>query len=388
MNDMGTTVTAIQYMSNVLKQVFRKSFMVEVTNQDFYTPGDDNPKSTKSIKSKNQKFVITALHSNGWNEYSGSAISFTSVKEIVSTLTIDTFKSQADSIPSLAAFKSSVADPKSSIIESAGGKLKALLDKAVLGFYADAGAGNWVGTDYTTGTVTITVTTGAVVGSGTTFSSGMVGKPFKALGHTKWYRVKTFVNTTSIVIEDDSDDETSAYTGGAIDAGATYAVQANTKVAITKTNIAAEIALCSQYLDEAHGSNDELQVPAEGRFMILPAIAKAPLLAASEFNPDIEKVYGETVVNGRVAKAYGFDIYIAPTSWFTGDNTNGYKCIFGHKSWLTAGYGFIEPTSIIPSAENQTNYGDMIKGLFGYGFKVADDRRMMGGQLYATFALS
>lgn len=386
--DYGTTVTGYQYMAQVLKKVFRTSFMVDVTNRDFYTPGDNDPKSAKSIKSKNQKFVITSLHSSGWSTYAGADLTFAKVKEIISTLTIDTFKSVQDVIESLAMFKSSVADPKSAIIESAGGKLKALLDKAVLGYYADAGSGNWVGTSYVTGTVTVTVTTGAVVGVGTTFAATMVGKPFKAAGHSKWYRVKTYTDATNIVIENDSDDEASAYDGGAIGAGAAYEIQANAKIALTKTNIAQYLATCSQMLDEAHGSNDEQQVPATDRFILLPACAKTPLLNASEFNRDIERVYGDTVEKGMVAKAYGFDIYLAPSVWFTGDNTNGYYSVYGHKGWLTAGYGFIEPVAVISAAENQTNFGDKIKGLFGYGFKVADDRRMYGGLLYATFAVA
>ena len=383
---IGTTVTGIQYMQNVLKLVFRKSFMTKVTNRDFFTPGDDDPKTTKSIRSKNQKFTISTLLSNGWSSYSGSDLSFADAQEIVSTLTIDTFKALQDKIMSLGMFKSSVADPRSAVIESAGGKLKAMLDKAVLGFYTDAGSGNWLGTSYTTGTVTVTVTTGAVVGVGTTFAASMVGKPFKAAGHSKWYRVKTYTDATNIVIENDSDDEASAYDGGAISGGSAYEIQANTKVAITKSNIAAQLAMASQLLDEAHGANDELQVPAEDRFIILPAVAKSPLLTASEFNRDIERVYGDTVERGMVARAYGFDIYIAPSSWFTGDNTNGYNCLFGHKSFLTAGFGFIEPVSIIDAKDNQTNFGDKIKGLFGFGFKVADIRRMCGGNLYANFS--
>ena len=386
MADLGTTVTAQKYMAQVLKQVFRKSFMPDVTNRDFYTPGDDDPKSTRSIKGKNQKFTISTLYSNGWTAYTGSTISFANAVESISTLTIDTFKSLSDVILSLAAFKSSVEDPNSAIIASAGGKLTAILNKAILGFYADAGSGNWIGTSYTTGTVTVTVTSGAVVGNGTTFNTNMVGKPFKALGHSCWYRVKTYTNATSIVIEDDKDDEAAAYTGGAIGGGATYEVQANTVLAVTKSNIAATLALASELLDESHTANDEIQVPSDDRFIILPAVAKAPLLTASEFNPAIERVFGETVENGLVAKAYGFKIYIAPTSYFSGSTAAGLKCVFGHKSWLTAGFGFLEPVSIIPSKDNQTNFGDMIKGLFGYGFKVADLNRMAGGVLWATFA--
>lgn len=382
---MGNTVTAQQFMKGVLKSFHKRSWFVDVTNRDYETPGNDDPRSTKSIKSKNQKFTVTSLISGGWSTYSGSDLSFTNVAEVVSTLTIDTFKSVADSITSLAAFKSAVSDPNSAILTSQAEKLRVILQKAFLGMYADAGAGNWIGTSYTTGTVTITVTTGAVVGVGTTFTSGMVGRPFKALGHSKWYRVKTFTDTTHITIENDSDDETSQYDGGALSA-VTYEIQANTVVAITKSNIGAQLAACAQALDGAfYGDHDEMTVPTSDRFIVLPHVARSPLVTASEFNRDIEMVYSDTVKEGKVGRAYGMDIYLANAAWFQG-SAAGYYCVFGHKSWLTAGLGFIDPVVIITSAENQTNFGDKIKGLFGYGLKVADSRRYMGGVLFATFA--
>lgn len=388
-SDFGTSVTAQQFSKSLLKNVYRKTFLKDVTNRDYETPGNDDPKSTKSIKSMNQKFTITSLFSNGWSTYSGSDLSFTAVKEVVSTLTIDTFKALQDKVMSLSAFKSSVTDPDSAVIDSAAQKLRVILQKAVLAMYADAGAGNWIGTSYTTGTVTVTVTTGAVTGSGTTFTSGMVGKPFKAAGHSKWYRVKTYSSATSIVIENDSDDETSQYDGGAIGAGAAYEIQANTKLAITSATIAGYLAQASQMLDDAsYGDHDEVIVPEDGRFILLPAAAKATLVQASNFNRDIEMTYKDTVVEGKVGRAYGLDIILAKTTWFQGDSSAGYWCIFGQKSWLTCGMGFVDPVNLIPAKDNQTNFGNLIKGLFGYGFKVADTRRMCGGVLYATFSVS
>lgn len=379
--DMGTTVTAQMFMVNTLKVFFRKSIIAQITNRDYYTDGDVDEKTTKSIRAKNQKFTISTLYSGGWANYNGSTLSWNTVKEVVSTLTIDKFKTLNDLIPSLSYFKSSVKDPKSSLIAHAGGKLRELVDQLVLDMVADAGAGNWVGTDYATGTVTVAVTTGAVTGSGTTFTSGMVGKPFKAAGHSKWYRVKTYTSATAIVIENDSDDESSSYDGGAISAGAAYVIQANTRVALTKTNIA-------QYFTECQVALDNRAIPEEDRWMVLPASAKKPLHAASEFNKDLEKVFGDVVVKGVVQEAAGFQLYYVPDSWVNGDNTSGYECPFGHKSFITAGYGFIEPISIILSKDNQSNYGDMYKGLYGIGLNVADERRKAGGKLFATFSIS
>jgi hypothetical protein len=122
--------------------------------------------------------------------------------------------------------------------------------------------------------------------------------------------------------------------------------------------------------------------------MILPASAKRPLNAAAEYNKDLEKSYEMVVRKGKVVEAAGFTIYYVPDSWVVGDNTSGYKCPFGHKSWISAGYGFIEPISIILSKDNQVNHGDLYKGLYGFGMKVADERRRAGGQLFATFSIS
>ena len=376
---MGTTVTAQMFMVNTLKVFFRKSLIALITNNDFYSDaGDIDEKSTKSIRTKNQKFTISTLYSNGWATYSGSTLTWNDVKEVVSTLVIDQFKSFSDKISSLSYFKSAVKDPKSSVIEHAGGSLRELVDQAVLDMVDDAGAGNWIGTDYTTGTVAIDAS-GNVTGSGTTFTSGMVGKPFKATGHSKYYRVKTYTSATAIVIENDSDDEASSYDGGVISAGATYVIQANTKVALTKSNVAA-------YLTLAKVALDNYSIPEDDRFIVLPATAQVSINAAAEFNRDLNQVFDATVVKGRVEVAYGFKIYYVPDAWVNGDNTNGYHCMFGHKSFITAGYGFIEPISIILSKDNQTNFGDLMKGLYGYGLKVADERRRAGGKLLATFA--
>lgn len=376
---MGTMVTAQMFMQNTLKVFFRKSLIALITNDDFYSDaGDIDEKSTKSIRTKNQKFAISTLYSNGWATYSGSTLTWNDVKEVVSTLVIDQFKSFSDKIPSLSYFKSAVKDPKSSVIEHAGGALRELVDQAVLDMVDDAGAGNWIGTDYTTGTVAIDAS-GNVTGSSTTFTSGMVGKPFKATGHSKWYRVKTYTSATAIVIENDSDDEASSYDGGVISAGATYVVQANTKVALTKSNVAA-------YLTLAKVALDNYSIPEDDRFIVLPATAQVSINAAAEFNRDLNQVFDATVVKGRVEVAYGFKIYYVPDAWVNGDNTSGYHCMFGHKSFITAGYGFIEPISIILSKDNQTNFGDLMKGLYGYGLKVADERRRAGGKLLATFA--
>ena len=381
MSAFGTTVTAQQFMANTVRVFFRRSVVDKITNKDLYSAGDLDEKSTKSIKGKHQKFTITTLYGNGWSTYSGADFSWSTPTEVVSTLTIDQFKAIHERIPSLSVFKSSVSDPKSSLIEYAGGQLREMVDQYALDMVDDAGAGNWLGTSYTTGTVAVANTTGVVTGTTTVFTAAMVGKPFKASGHSKWYRVKTYTSATSITIENDSDDESSSYDGGAISAGASYEIQANAKVALTKSNIA-------QYLTAAQVALDNQKIPEENRYMVLPSTAKTALNAATEFNRDLTKVYDQVTKDGSVQHAYGFDLHYVPDSFVNGNNTDGFDCLFGHKSGISANYGWIDPVSVILSRDNQTNFGDAYKGLYGFGMKVADERRKAVGKLKATFAIS
>src|SRR3990167_8122164 len=106
-----------------------------------------------------------------------------------------------------------IKDPHPYIVTQVGNERSKNMDTFVFDLHPDVGSGNRVGTDYTTGDVEVAVTTGVVTGNGTTFTAAMVGRGFKATGHTTWYRIKTYTSATSITIEDDLDDSTSAYTG-------------------------------------------------------------------------------------------------------------------------------------------------------------------------------
>ncbi|HBI17149.1 MAG TPA: hypothetical protein DDY52_03300 [Candidatus Moranbacteria bacterium] len=382
MDNLGTKTTSIKYQTKALQKFFQRSMYVDVVNDNFEAQNVSDPKMKKKVDKKFKEFVVTTLTGGGWKSTDGvSTITYTKVTEVISRLIVGTFLEIADEIPSVAAFASAVEDPDSEIINQAGQALYEEMDQAILAFYADAAAGNWLGTSYVTGTVTITVTTGAVVGVGTTFAASMVGKPFRADGHSKWFRVKTFTDTTHIVIEDDSDDTDSAYTGGAIAGGSSYEIQANTCLAITQSNFKYNLDVLSGMLKGA---------PNDGkRWLALPELAAKPvLLKATELNPSIKEVFDETVAKGKVAKASGFDLYFLPDEWFTGDNTDGFMCVGGHKSFITGAFGYIENISTIKAEQNPNGHSDLIKGLFGHGEKVADERRKAGVAFYAKFNLA
>lgn len=73
---------------------------------------------------------------------------------------------------------------------------------------------------YTTGTVTVTLSSATVTGSGTTFTSGMVGRTFRLSGSSRIYTVATYVSATSITLDRVWSETTSA--------GATYSIYRDT----------------------------------------------------------------------------------------------------------------------------------------------------------------
>ena len=73
-----------------------------------------------------------------------------------------------------------------------------------------------VNVDYDTGTVSSTQNDETIAGSGTTFTSGMVGRWFKADTDGDWYRVDAYTSATSIELE-------SAFEGSAV-SGDTYII--------------------------------------------------------------------------------------------------------------------------------------------------------------------
>ena len=55
--------------------------------------------------------------------------------------------------------------------------------------------------DYSTGTVSITTDSATITGSGTTWTSAMVGRKIRFNGKYPYYRIKTFTSTTELILE-------------------------------------------------------------------------------------------------------------------------------------------------------------------------------------------
>lgn len=322
------------------------------------------------IKGINSKLNILTFGKVTLKNYTGADLTADDITESNGQVVTDQKKAYYFKIKDIDKFNSYIKEPKGTILEQLGNETVETVVKYLLTFWADVAAGQRVGTDYTTGTVTVTVTTGAVVGVGTTFTAAMVGKGFKATGHTKWYRVKTYTDATNIVIEDDLDDETSAYTGGAIAGGTAYTIEAATPITLDASNIATKITKLRELLNKA-------KVPKQGRYIVLPSEVTTILQSASLLTPYTPSVYEDVVKLGIVGQFKGFKVI--ENEGVDGDNTNGFHVIAGHSSWLTFADGLVESGL---EEDITGNFGKAYKGLRVYGGKVIDERRKAAAELF------
>lgn len=360
MSDFGTNVGE-KFAKNTLKIFFERAIAPDITNQDY----------EGEIKGGGaDRLNVLTFGALGLKNYVGTAMTVDVPQESEGVLIVNQKKAYYFQIESFAKFASYVDDAESTLIATAGKTLAKTIDGFVLALTGDVASGNRVGTDYVTGTVTVDVTTGAVTGSGTTFTSAMVGLGFKATGHTAWYRIKTYTSGTAIVIEDDFDDIASAYTGGAIGAGATYVIEANTAITVSKTTI-------FDYIVDLQTKLDEDEIPEEDRWLALPPIISNLLVKSSQLQTAVDTAYEDVIKKGIVGYVAGFKVY--KNNQVSGNNTNGFKCLAGHKSFITFAMAFTE-SGVEPFIGG---FGQNFKGLNCYGAKVVDERRKAGAYLFA-----
>ncbi|HEX8196350.1 MAG TPA: hypothetical protein VF571_09195 [Pyrinomonadaceae bacterium] len=356
MSAYGTKL-AEGFSAKMLKHLYTNAPIDEIVNRDY----------EGEINAVGSKLNILSLARITEKTYNGSNLTPDDLSEINAQLVIDQYKSFYWREKTIDKWKSYIKNPKGTVLQQTANERKKNIMTYLLGFWADAAAGQWYGTDYTTGTVAVTTGTGAVVGTGTTFTSAMVGKPFKATGHTAWYRVATFTDATHITIEDDSDDNASSYSGGAISAGASYTIQANTAKTIdnSTTKFLTMLDFFKQTLDDA-------EVPSEDRFVFIPPVGATSLRNDPGIKLNVPEVYQELVKKGLVTVIDNFQIFEQPSNRFAGDNTNGFHIVAGHKSWLTLADKALE---VGMEEDLIGNFGSAYKDLFVYGGKVADERR-------------
>lgn len=362
----GTKI-AEGFSQKLLKHIYENAPIDEMVNRDY----------EGEINAVGSKLNILNLAKISEKTYTGSNLTADDLTETNTQLTIDQYKSFYWKEKTIDNFVSYIKNPKGTVVEQIANERKKNIMTFLLGFYNKAAAGQWYGVDYTTGTVAID-SAGNVTGTGTTFTSAMVGKPFKATGHTKWYRVLSYSSATAIVIQNDSDDEASSYDGGVIGAGASYTIQANTVQTVdnggTNPSFLTMVLKLNQYLDEA-------EVPDEDRYLFIPPAAVPTMMKDAGIKLSVPQAYQDLVVKGMLTELQNFKVFVS--NRLTGDNTNGYHVIAGHKSFLT----FADKALEAGMEEDLIgNFGSTYKDLFVYGAKVADVCRKFGAHAFVKFA--
>lgn len=354
-------------------EVYDKSLLDSIVNRDY----------EGEINEIGSKLNILNFSRISEQTYTKGGLTAEDLYENNAQLIIDTYKSFYWKEYTIDKFLSYVKNPHPTVVTQKADERNKNMDTFALGLYADVGAGNRVGTDADDATtITIVVTTGAfTVAGGTPCASTWVGRGIKAVGHSKWYRVKSIASTTTGIIENDEDDVTTTpnYDGGAI-AGASYVVEAISTVSLTTTNLLQKVSLLKQKLDiaERYGYSS---VPDSDRWLIVPPEFESTLVRASGIVLHVPEVYQELVKRGFITELQGFKVF--KSNRLTGDNTDGFRILAGHPNWMT----FAEKLLEADIEEDITgDFGAAYKDLFVYGAKVTDSRRHFAAEMYCTFA--
>lgn len=357
------------FSQKLIKEMYDRSVLDAIVNRDY----------EGEINGVGSKLNILNIDRITEKDFTGADMTADSLYENETELVIEKKKAFYWNEATIDKWASYIKNPNATVMAQKADERNKNMDLYVFGKYEDVGAGNRVGVDYTTGDVTVAATTGVVTGNGTTFTADMVGKGFKADGHTTWYRVKTYNSATEIVIEDDLDDVTSQYTGGAIAGGSSYTIEAASVLTITAANLLSKVAQLKLKLDLAE-KNGYSSVPDMDRWLAVPPEFETTVITAQGVALHVDAAYQELVKKGYLGQLLGFNIF--KTNRLTGNNEDGYHILAGHKNWMT----FAEKLLEVGIEDAYKNFGKNYKDLFVYGGKVSDKRRHFASEGFWKFA--
>ena len=146
-----------------------------------------------------------------------------------------------------------------------------------------------------------------------------------------------------------------------------------TAVALTKENVYENIVKMKTILDKAN-------VPTTGRWLVIPPEMVALILQDDRFVKTGGAMAEETLRNGWVARAVGFDIYESNNcNSATASSTTTYTITAGDEGACT----YAEQITSTEAYRPEKRFADAVKGLHLYGAKVVDPKRLAG--LKCTF---
>lgn len=144
-------------------------------------------------------------------------------------------------------------------------------------------------------------------------------------------------------------------------------------VALTKENVYENIVKMKTILDKAN-------VPTTGRWLVVPPEMVALILQDDRFVKTGGTKAEDTLANGWVARAVGFDIYESNNcNSTTASSTTTYTVTAGDEGACT----YAEQISDTEAYRPEKRFADAVKGLHLYGAKVVDPKRLAG--LKCTF---
>jgi len=113
---------------------------------------------------------------------------------------------------------------------------------------------------------------------------------------------------------------------------------------------------------------DDADVPTDGRFIIIPPVAKNTLLGMARFTEQAfvgETGAGNSIRNGRVGDIYGMDVYVTPSADTASDGSR--IVLIGHKD----AFAIAMQKDIRVQTQNKLEYlGDLLVADVLYGVKA------------------
>jgi len=140
---------------------------------------------------------------------------------------------------------------------------------------------------------------------------------------------------------------------------------AGTPNALTTSNVIAEIINHGTVLDEANA-------PESGRFMVIPAKMGGLIKQSDLKDASITGDGSSPLRNGRLGMIDRFEIFVSHNLY---KSSTEYSIISGHKMGLT----FASQMTNMETLRSESTFGDIIRGLQVYGFKVVKPEALTVG---------
>jgi len=142
-----------------------------------------------------------------------------------------------------------------------------------------------------------------------------------------------------------------------------------TPLQLTKENIIDTIVDCKTVLEEQN-------IPTEDLWMVLPAWAIGRIKKSDLKDASLTGDGKSILRNGRIGSIDSFTIYSSNLLYQTTDTVSVWYAFFGHRSALSFAAQLVKMESL----RAESTFGDLIRGLNVYGYKVLKTAAM--GELY------